>query len=94
MSGWFLVSYDVRDDRRLRRVARKLEGYGTRLQYSLFRCRLSERSSERLRWEVTKLMAPEDSLLIVSLCVRCAAKIRTKGCEEGWPVSEPGFVIL
>ena len=42
---WWLVSYDVRDSNRLRKVAKKLEGYGERLQYSVFRCRLEARLS-------------------------------------------------
>ena len=31
--NWHLISYDVRDSRRLRLVARILEGYGERVQY-------------------------------------------------------------
>ena len=42
---WYLVAYDVRDPKRLREVAHHLEGYGERLQFSVFRCRLTERES-------------------------------------------------
>ncbi len=36
----YLVSYDICDPKRLRRVAKILEGFGTRLQYSVFECPL------------------------------------------------------
>ena len=38
----YLVSYDICDPKRLRRVARSLEGFGVRLQYSVFECPLDE----------------------------------------------------
>jgi CRISPR-associated protein Cas2 len=63
---WHLVTYDVRDDARLRRVARLLEGYGDRLQYSVFRCRLGTVELERLRWELLRVVADEDELLCLS----------------------------
>jgi CRISPR-associated protein Cas2 len=39
----YLVAYDIRDDRRLRSIAGCMEGYGTRIQYSVFVCDLSDR---------------------------------------------------
>ena len=60
--NWRLVMYDVRDPKRLRKVAKHLEGYGSRIQYSVFRCRLSERQAERLRWELTTILEEEDDL--------------------------------
>ncbi len=36
-----LVAYDVADAKRLRRIHRKLGGYGDPLQYSVFLCDLS-----------------------------------------------------
>lgn len=37
----YLLCYDIRDDRRLRRTAKVAEGFGHRLQYSVFVCDLS-----------------------------------------------------
>ncbi len=73
MKNWYLVTYDVRDPRRLRRVAKFLEGYGTRLQYSVFRCSLRPREMERMHWQLTRLLDAEDGLLILRLCADCAA---------------------
>jgi CRISPR-associated protein Cas2 len=68
---WWLVCYDVRDDRRLRRCARHMEGYGHRIQYSIFRCWLTGLAAERLRWELTERLDPADSVLLIPLCGRC-----------------------
>ena len=94
MRNWHLVSYDVRDDGRLRRVARLLEGYGERLQYSLFRCRLSPVELERLRWELTRLVADEDDLLILPLCERCADGARSLHNRHNWTEETPSFIVL
>jgi len=38
----YLVSYDIANAKRLRRVAKTLESYGTRLQFSVFECPLDD----------------------------------------------------
>ena len=91
---WHLLAYDVRDDQRLRRTAKILEGYGERLQYSVFRCKLSDRQLERLRWELSRQMAEEDSLLIVPLCDSCADRLHAHGPAYEWPEEPPGWVIV
>jgi len=72
---WYLVCYDVRDDKRLRQAAKKLEGRGERLQYSVFRCWLTRTGVERLRWELTELLEPEDDVLFIPLCETCVSGI-------------------
>ena len=98
MKQWYLVSYDVRDEKRLRRVARLLEGYGVRMQYSVFRCYLAHREVERLRWELAQRMEGEDNLLIAGLCAQCVNRIRQRGGvhshEEDWPAEPEGHVII
>jgi CRISPR-associated protein Cas2 len=76
---YFLITYDVRDPRRLRRTSKTLLGYGHRIQKSVFRCRISRRQLERLRWELASILEGEDDLLIVELCARCTSKVRVRG---------------
>ena len=64
---WHLVSYDVRDPKRLRQVAKVLESYGSRLQYSVFRCRLDVEMLERLHWQLSQIMEDVDDLLVIPL---------------------------
>lgn len=93
---WHLVTYDVRDPKRLKRVAKKLESYGARVQYSVFRCRLDRESLEKLHWELGQLMEPEDDLLIIPLCTACAAKVQehSTGDQQSWAESLPSYRIL
>src|SRR5690606_2499180 len=39
----YLVTYDIRDDKRWRRVFKTMKGFGEWLQLSVFQCRLSRR---------------------------------------------------
>ncbi len=94
VKDWYLVAYDVRDAKRLRRVARILEGYGHRLQYSVFRCHLTARNVERLRWELLEEMTDDDELLIVPLCTKCVARIRVRNRSDQWPENPPDWVIV
>lgn len=64
----YLVSYDIANPKRLRKVARTLESYGTRLQYSVFECPLDGLRLEKLKaalWEIIQHDA--DQVLFVSL---------------------------
>ena len=44
----YFVSYDISDDRRLRLVYRLMRGRGDHVQYSVFRCELSDRDRAEL----------------------------------------------
>lgn len=90
---WFLISYDVRDPKRLRHVAKHLSGYGVRIQYSLFRCCLSQREAERLRWELSKILTSDDSLLVIGLCPNCAQRAREIN-RDALPDKHETFQIL
>ncbi|MDA1193027.1 MAG: CRISPR-associated endonuclease Cas2 [Candidatus Poribacteria bacterium] len=91
---WFLVMYDVREPKRLRRAAKHLEGYGHRLQYSVFRCRLTHRQIERLQWELTKMLETEDDLLIIELCQGCGTKVADRNGQEDWKEGWKGHEIV
>lgn len=91
---WKLVCYDVRDPGRYRKVFRVVRGVGRPLQYSVFRCRLDAREVERLHWELVKVMAPEDRLLIVDLCPTCAGRVVSRNQAEDWTVEPPTFTIV
>ena len=94
MKSWYLVSYDVRNDKRLRRTAKVMQGYGARVQYSMFRCRLSERDAERLRWELSKVLEKEDDVLFVGLCDACIRRVRARDSHGSWPEDPPQWVVL
>lgn len=47
MRNRYIVTYDISDDHRRNNVFRTLRGFGDHIQYSVFRCDLSD--SERVR---------------------------------------------
>src|SRR6266542_6382855 len=63
-----LVTYDVAVDtaagrRRLRRVAKICEGYGQRVQKSVFECTVNEAQLALLRHRLTAAIEPEEDSL-------------------------------
>ncbi len=96
-SNWWLVCYDVRDPVRLRRAAKILEGTGQRMQCSVFRCWLNPAGMQRLRWELTEVLAPEDSVLIIPLCSRCVEGMETTHSaanDPNWPDAPQSFRVV
>lgn len=90
---WYLVAYDIRDPNRLRRVSKHLKGYGERIQLSFFRCRLSNREVERLRWELLKYLTSDDDLIVIGLCSSCVSRLRQSEGND-WPEDPPSFEII
>jgi CRISPR-associated protein Cas2 len=75
----YLLAYDVSDPKRLRKVHKTLTAWGKPVQYSVFRVRSSSRELERLRFELTKLLEPDDRLLVIRLCEGCASRVSVRG---------------
>ena len=64
----WLVTYDIRDDRRLRKVYRLMRGYGQHTQYSVFLCELSATRFAELQARLEQLIAKRrDQVLFVDL---------------------------
>ncbi|ABL66072.1 CRISPR-associated protein, Cas2 family [Chlorobium phaeobacteroides DSM 266] len=71
-----LVSYDICDIKRLPRVAKLMEGYGVRVQYSVFECSLTQRQLMELQRRLKRLIKPEvDSVRFYPLCESCRDEI-------------------
>ena len=49
MRTTYVVSYDISDPKRLRKVFKLMKGYGEHVQLSVFRCELSHRMLVELR---------------------------------------------
>lgn len=91
---WRLLCYDIRDPERYRRAHKLILGYGGRVQYSIFRCRLDDKQTARLRAELAKILSPEDALLILDLCSTCAARVVSTDKEEAWDRPPPSFAVV
>ena len=64
----YLVTYDIRDDKRLRKVFKTMRNWGDHLQYSVFECQLSAEDLIRLKAELSEIIHHNnDQILIVNL---------------------------
>ncbi len=87
----YLVSYDITNDRTRRKIAKELENYGRRVQYSVFECDLDKKRFEKMYRKLLLLMEgrSEDSVRIYTLCANCVEKLITIGVpREEFPEEE------
>jgi len=64
----YIVTYDICDDKRLRAVFRIMNGYGDHMQYSVFRCDLSDQEKIHLVEKLHKILKhDEDQILFFPL---------------------------
>ena len=64
----YLVACDIGEDCRPRSVAACAEGYGERIQYSVFICDLSDEEAVTMRGDIeVRIKQSEDSVMIVDL---------------------------
>lgn len=64
----YIVTYDIRDDKRWRRIFKLMNGYGDWLQLSVFQCRLSRRRHAELLVMVHEIIADaQDHVLLLDL---------------------------
>lgn len=80
---FYLVSYDVVDDRRRNKIAKRLKDYGERVQYSVFECLLDEEKIKELKEKVMLFLnEDEDSIRIYGLCQSCSKNVKVLGIGE------------
>ncbi|MDY0403683.1 CRISPR-associated endonuclease Cas2 [Sulfurovum sp.] len=81
-----VIVYDVVEDKRRRLLSDLLEGFGTRVNRSVFECTLSSKSrSMKLKKGIEKIIDPKvDSVRLYTLCLSCIEK--SEGlCDEPHP---------
>jgi CRISPR-associated protein Cas2 len=71
----YVVAYDVTSDRRRSRLAKCLQGYGRRVQSSVFEMAVSRALFDKLLNELpTHLDATTDVVAVYPLCAACDAR--------------------
>ena len=66
----WVIAYDTPCNKRRRKLAKLLKGYGERLQRSVFECLLQPHQVERLRQGLERIAAPQDSVRLWQLSAR------------------------
>ena len=89
----YLVTYDIPCNKRRKKISDLLEGYGQRVQYSVFECVLTTQKYDELRLRLRqRLKLGEDSLRLYPLSRHTLNQVEVFG---GVPlVTSPGSVVI
>lgn len=91
---FLLISYDIPNNKRRTKIAKMMEDYGQRVQYSVFECDLSAKHLGKLLKELKGVMVEkEDSVRVYRLCAACVKEITVLGQGKP-PVEEPVVRIV
>ncbi len=76
----YMICYDITSDNRRKRVQKILEGYGDRVQYSVFECNISDTQSKKLRKKILSYINDKsDGVIFYPICRGCKDKIEYIG---------------
>jgi CRISPR-associated protein Cas2 len=68
MRSTYIVSYDIADDKRLKKVFRAMRDFGDHLQYSVFECQFTPADLARCRAALAEIIHHEqDQVLFILL---------------------------
>lgn len=88
---FYLVVYDIPDDKRRKRVHDLLEGYGQWVQYSVFECVLPGRKYQELQKRLRRLInEQEDHIRFYPLSSHTLDQVEVWGegpAKREWPKS-------
>jgi CRISPR-associated protein Cas2 len=79
-----VVCYDIPDDKRRNRISHILEGYGERVQFSVFECDLKTEFVKGMKNKIQKVIKKEDTVRYYYLCADCIARVEV---VNGLPVT-------
>lgn len=89
----YVVTYDISCDKRRKKVSDLLEGYGRRVQYSVFECVLAKSKYDELRQRLKqRVNLIEDSVRFYPLSGHTVSQVEVWGEPPVTPV--PGSVIV
>lgn len=77
----YVISYDITNDSLRAKIAKELENYGVRAQYSVFECKIDRKRFRELYKKLCQLAESmeEGSIRAYELCENCTGKIQTIG---------------
>lgn len=96
-SKHWLIVYDIRNSKRLRKVEKCMESYAWRVQKSVFEASATEETINQLKLRLEQIIeATEDFVLFFRICERDWQKQEKfgVGAEIKEQMSDDGFVIL
>ena len=91
---FYVISFDISDDKIRYRVVKAIKGYGTRVQKSVFECPgLTEKQFLKLKDRLEGLIdETTDSVRYYRLCGKCLKEVEVSGLGE-YPRDEEFDII-
>ncbi|OCC14958.1 CRISPR-associated protein Cas2 [Dissulfuribacter thermophilus] len=91
---FFVVCFDVSDDKKRYRVVKKLKGHCIRVQKSVFECpELTEKQFLKLKAELEKVIdEATDTVRYYRLCKGCISEVEVSG--QGEPPDDSNFLAI
>jgi len=84
--NFYVLVYDITDDRRRTKIAKICESLAERVQYSVFEGYLTPGELEKLLKKVNRVInLDEDSLRVYHLCAACRSKVAVHGTGQTTP---------
>lgn len=88
-----LITYDITDPGRLRRMHRFLKEYGINTQKSVFECDIDEAALKAIRRFCRDMLdLNSDSVLIYKICKRCMNKVTISG--QGLKITRLDYAVI
>jgi CRISPR-associated protein Cas2 len=90
-----LITYDIPSNKRRVKLAKLLEGFGQRVQESVFECDLNGKQLRELQKKLKRRLKPEegDNLRIYYFCAACAQRVEVIGNGPA-PIKQPEIIII
>jgi CRISPR-associated protein Cas2 len=75
--NFYVIAYDVTDDKRRNKVVKLLQKYGKRSNYSVFECMVTDAQLSNIRKSLLAIIDTKDcdSIAFYPICLNCFAKI-------------------
>ncbi len=93
----YLISYDIESNKIRNKVAKTLEDYGKRVQYSVFECHITNERFDKLYGLLAELMQEEEkgNIRFYNICRSCEQKLIIMGVpnEEIQELDEDTIII-
>ena len=70
----YIISYDIPDNKQRKKVSDFLQGFGERVQESVFECELPSKKISKLVKELADLIDEDGNIRIYPLCSDCFDK--------------------
>ena len=91
MQYW--ICYDIADDRRRQRLSDVLLDFGTRVEESVFQCRIESDLAETMMARIRHVIEEHsDKVHVLALCDACGERVVT--CGIATQASDPEYLIV